>query len=88
MCIATLPHPEYAHVYEALDENTRRQLNRVEAMLNAICFKEGIETSTLPGYELSRLALPSSQSVSSTGVPIERMNLSDMGSEPPQKLGE
>ena len=88
MRIATLPHPEYAHVYEALDEDTRRQLNRVEAMLNAICFKEGIETSTLPGYELSRSASPSSQSVSSTGVPIERMNLSDMGSEPPRKLGE
>ena len=88
MCIATLPHPQYAHVSKALDEDTRHQLNRVEAMLNAICLKEGIETSTLPGYELSRSASPSSQSVSSTGVPIERMNLSDMSSEPPRKLGK
>ena len=57
-------------MYEALDEDTRRQLNRVEAMLNAICFKEGIETSTLPGYELSRSVSPSSQSVSSTSIPV------------------
>jgi hypothetical protein len=34
-----------------LDEETRRQLNRLEVMLNAICDNEGIIPSTLPGYE-------------------------------------
>ena len=70
-----------------LDEETRRQLNRVEAMLHAICDKEGIIPSTLPGYEQPRSASPSTHSMSSASGPMERLQLSDAGSEPPRKLG-
>ena len=86
--MATLMYLQYTHLYKALDEDTQRQLNRVEAMLNAICNKEGIDPSTLPGHELPRSGSPSTQSISSTSVPMERMNLSDMSSEPPRKLGK
>ena len=85
--MATLMYLQYTHLYKALDEDTRHQLNRVEAMLNAICNKEGIDPSTLPGYELPHSGLPSTQLISSTSIPMERMNLSDMSLEPPQKLG-
>jgi hypothetical protein len=80
--------PGYAHMHIGLDEETRRQLNRLEAMLNAICDNEGIIPSTLPGYELPRSASPSTQSMSSVGAPLERLHLSDATSEPPRKLGK
>ncbi|KAN0139733.1 hypothetical protein V8E53_002395 [Lactarius tabidus] len=62
----------------ALDKDTHQQLNRIEAMLNAICNSDGILPETLPGYECPSLALPSSHSPSSAGVQMETLHLSDM----------
>ncbi|KAN0131094.1 hypothetical protein V8E53_011095 [Lactarius tabidus] len=61
----------------ALDEDTRRQLNRIEAMLNAICNSNGILPESLPGYECPSLALPSSHSPSSAGIQMETLHMSD-----------
>jgi len=70
-----------------LDEDTRRQLNRIEAMLNAICNSKGIIPDTLPGYDRRRSPSPSSHSPSSTGLPMERLHLSDASSELLRKAG-
>jgi hypothetical protein len=43
-----------------LDEDTRHQLNRIEAMLSGICASKGIIPETLPGYEHRCSASPSS----------------------------
>jgi hypothetical protein len=72
----------------ALDEDTRRQLNRLEAMLNEICAREGIIPSTLPGWEPPLSALPSSPSVASSSAPLERLQITDAVSEPPRKIGK
>ncbi|KAN0131146.1 hypothetical protein V8E53_011038 [Lactarius tabidus] len=61
----------------ALNEDTRRQLNRIEAMLNAICNSDGILPESLPGYERPSLASPSSHSPSSAGVQMEMLHISD-----------
>ncbi|KAN0127805.1 hypothetical protein V8E53_014361 [Lactarius tabidus] len=61
----------------ALDEDTRRQLNRIEAMLNAICNSNGILPESLPGYEHPSLASPSSHSPSSAGIQMEMLHISD-----------
>jgi hypothetical protein len=83
--IFSLAH--YAHMHIGLDDDSRRQLNRVEAMLTAICESHGIIPSTLPGYEPPRSVSPSTHSVSSAGSPMERLQLSDAASEPPRKAG-
>jgi hypothetical protein len=80
-----------------LDEDTRRQLNRIEAMLSGICASKGIIPETLPGYERRRSASPSSLSPSSPGMHLETLNISDThsntsahsstSSEPPRKAG-
>jgi hypothetical protein len=72
----------YAHVLlttvsTALDKDTHRQLNRIEAMLNAICNSNGILPESLPGYEHPSLALPSSHSPSSAGIQMETLHISD-----------
>jgi hypothetical protein len=60
-----------------LDEDTQRQLNRIEAMLSGICASKGIIPETLPGYECRRSASPSSLSPSSPGMHMEMLNISD-----------
>ena len=70
-----------------LDEETRRQLNRMESMLHALCDKDGIIPSTLPGYDAPRAASPTTQSPASATGQMERMHLTDDASEPPRKLG-
>ena len=78
----------YAHIHIGLDEDTHRQLNRIEAMLNAICERQGITPDTLPGYDCCRSPSPSSHSPSSlTGAPMERLQLSNVASEPLQQAG-
>ncbi|KAN0131122.1 hypothetical protein V8E53_011014 [Lactarius tabidus] len=62
----------------ALDEDSRRQLNRIEAMLNAICNSNGILPETLLGYEHPMSVSPSSQSPSSTGVQMETLHISNV----------
>ncbi|KAN0133108.1 hypothetical protein V8E53_009138 [Lactarius tabidus] len=62
----------------ALDEDSRRQLNRIEAMLNAICNSNGILPETLLGYEHPTSVSPSSQSPSSTGVQMETLHISNI----------
>ncbi|KAN0128960.1 hypothetical protein V8E53_013222 [Lactarius tabidus] len=61
----------------ALDEDTCRQLNRIEAMLNAICNSNGILPESLPGYEHPSLASLSSHSPSLAGVQMEMLHISD-----------
>ncbi|KAN0131148.1 hypothetical protein V8E53_011040 [Lactarius tabidus] len=51
-----LPRPPWAiplfdAMYGGLDEDTHRQLNRIEAMLTGICGSKGIIPENLPGYE-------------------------------------
>ena len=70
-----------------LDEDTRRQLNRMETMLCALCNKEGIIPSTLPGYDAPHAASPTTQSPASASGHMEHMHLMDDVSEPPRKLG-
>ena len=70
-----------------LDEDTCRQLNRMGMMLCALCNKEGIIPSTLPGYDAPHVALPTTQSPASASGHMERMHLTDDVSEPPHKLG-
>ena len=70
-----------------LDEDTRRQLNRMESMLHALCNKDSIIPSTLPGYDAPRAASPTTQSPASATGQMEHMHLTDDASEPPRKLG-
>ncbi|KAN0141481.1 hypothetical protein V8E53_000726 [Lactarius tabidus] len=101
-----LPRPPWAiplfdtmyGVGQGLDEDTHRQLNRIEAMLTGICGSKGIIPENLPGYERCRSASPSSLSPSSPGMHMETLNISDThsntsaqsstSSEPPRKAGE
>ncbi|KAN0140675.1 hypothetical protein V8E53_001502 [Lactarius tabidus] len=79
------PRPRWAvPIFEAmqgagrvLDDDTRQQLNRIEAMLTAICNSSGIVPETLPGYDRPTSASPSSQSQSSAGVQMETLHISD-----------
>ncbi|KAN0131117.1 hypothetical protein V8E53_011009, partial [Lactarius tabidus] len=93
-CMDFVPSP----AGRGLDEDTQRQLNRIEAMLSGICASKGIIPETLPGYECRRSASPSSLSPSSPGMHMEMLNILDTcsntsahsstSSEPPQKAGE
>ena len=65
------------HTHIGLDDDTHRQLNRIEAMLTAICEVKGISPDALPGYNRHRSPSQSSPSPSSTGSPLERQYLSD-----------
>jgi hypothetical protein len=62
----------------ALDEDSHQQLNRIVAMLNAICNSNGILPETLLGYEHPTSVSPSSQSPSSTGVQMETLHISNV----------
>ena len=70
-----------------LDNHARCQLNRVEAMLHALCARHGIEPSTLPGYDAPQSASPSTHALSSAASPIDALNPSDVTSEPGQHTG-
>ena len=76
-----------AHMPIGLDEDTRRQLTRIEAMLNAICDNKGIIPETLPGYDRRRSPSPSSRSPSSSGASMERLHLSQVPALPLQTAG-
>ena len=66
----------YAHMCIGLDDETQQQLSRIEAMLNAICNKQGIVPDTLPGYDHCQPPSLSSHSPSSIGsASIERCHL-------------
>jgi hypothetical protein len=56
-------------------------------MLHGICDKKGIIPETLPGYDRRRSPSPSSHSPTSTRVPLERLQISDVASEPPRMAG-
>ena len=86
--IAKSLHAQYTHTHIGLDNDTRSQLNRVEAMLHALCARHGIEPSTLPGYEQPRSVSPSIQSISSITSPGERLDPSDVPSEPDRNVCE
>ena len=75
------------HMHIGLDNHARCQLNRVEAMLHALCARHGIEPSTLPGYEAPRPASLSTHSLSSVALPIDTPNPSDVTSEPGPHTG-
>ena len=79
ICIVTVTH---THI--GLDDDTHRQLNRIEAMLTAVCKIKGINPDALPGYDRRRSPSQSSRSPSSTGSPLERQYLSDAMPVPPQ----
>ncbi|KAN0139736.1 hypothetical protein V8E53_002398 [Lactarius tabidus] len=93
-CMKFVPSP----VGQGLNEDTHCQLNRIKAMLTGICGSKGIVPENLPGYECCRLASPSLLTLSSPGMHMEMLNISDthsntsaqssMSSEPPCKAGE
>ena len=87
LCTYVLHH-HYAHMCVGLDDETRRQLSRIEAMLNAICNRQGIVPDTLPGYDRCRSPSLSSHSPSSIGgASVEKRHPFNLTSEPPRKAG-
>ena len=70
-----------------LDEDTCRQLNRMESMLHALCDKDGIIPLTLLGYDAPCAASPTMQSPALATGQMERMHLTYDASELPRKLG-
>ena len=82
ICIVTV-----THIHIGLDDDTHRQLNRIEAMLTAVCEVKGINPDALPGYDRRRSPSQSSRSPSSTRSPLERQHLSDAIPELPHNAG-
>ena len=75
------------HIHIGLDDDTHRQLNRIEVMLTAVCEVKGINPDALPGYDRRHSPSQSSRSPSSTRSPLERQHLSDAIPELPHNAG-
>ncbi|KAN0139725.1 hypothetical protein V8E53_002387 [Lactarius tabidus] len=71
-------HPFFT--YNTLHHLQLEELNRIEAMINAICNSNGILPETLLGYEHPTSVSPSSQSPSLTGLQMETLHIGNMHS--------